>query len=137
MGSPATTLRIGGIARIVYGVLALLFPRRMFAASGLGEPDPDVRYFNALFGGRDIVVGLWILKALREGDEDLALRANVGCEAMDSLALAQEIRLRGGLDRDDRGPRVQRRRLAELARRPAPPRLRPLAPPPAPFILGT
>ena len=99
MGAPATTLRIGGIARIVYGVLALLFPRRMFAASGLGEPDPDVRYFNALFGGRDIVVGLWILKALREGDEDLALQANVGCEAMDSLALAQEIRLRGGLDR--------------------------------------
>jgi hypothetical protein len=99
VGSPATTLRIGGIARIVYGVLALLFPRRMFVASGLGEPDPDVRYFNALFGGRDIVVGLWILKALREGDEDLALQANVGCEAMDSLALAQEIRLRGGFDR--------------------------------------
>ena len=99
MGAPATTLRIGGIARIVYGVLALLFPRRMFAASGLGEPDPDVRYFNALFGGRDIVVGLWILKALREGDEDLALQANVGCEAMDSLELAQEIRLRGGFDR--------------------------------------
>ena len=54
-----------------------------------------MRYFNALFGGRDIVVGLWILKALREGDEDLALQANVGCEAMDSVALAQEIRLRG------------------------------------------
>jgi hypothetical protein len=99
MGSPVTTLRIGGIARIVYGVLALLLPRRMFAAAGYGEPDPDVRYFNALFGGRDIVVGLWILKAINEGDHDLALRANVACEATDSVALAQEIRQRGGLDR--------------------------------------
>jgi hypothetical protein len=103
VGSPATTLRFGGIARIVYGVLALLFPRRMFAASGLGEPDPDVRYFNALFGGRDIVVD----------------------------SPARRVR-----PRDGRGPRVQRRRLAELARRPAQARLTRLAPPPAPFILG-
>jgi hypothetical protein len=99
MGSPATTLRIGGIARIVYGVLALFLPRRMFAAFGFGEPDPDVRYFNALFGGRDILVGLLILKALREGDEDLALKANIACEATDSIALATELRERGGLDR--------------------------------------
>jgi hypothetical protein len=99
MGSPATTLRIGGISRIVYGVLALFLPRRMFAAFGFGEPDPDVRYFNALFGGRDILVGLWILKALREGDEDLALKANIACEATDSIALATELRERGGFDR--------------------------------------
>lgn len=99
MGSPAATLRFGGIARIVYGVLALVFPRRMFAASGFGEPEADVRYFNALFGGRDIVVGLWILKALRDGDEDLALKANIACEATDSVALANELRERGGFDR--------------------------------------
>ena len=60
---------------------------------------PDVRYFNALFGGRDIVVGLWILKAIRDGDHDLALKANIACEATDSIALAQEVRERGGLDR--------------------------------------
>ena len=99
MGSPAATLRLGGIIRIVYGVFALLFPRRMFAAFGFGEPDPDVRYFNALFGGRDIVVGLWICKAVREDDLDLALLANVGCEAGDSAALVQELRHRGGFDR--------------------------------------
>ena len=98
MGSPATTLRIGGISRIVYGVLALFLPRRMFAALGFGEPEPDVRYFNALFGGRDIVVGLWILKAVRDGDEDLALKANIACEATDSIALATELRERGGFD---------------------------------------
>ena len=94
----------------------------MFAAFGFGEPEPDVRYFNALFGGRDILVGLLILKAVRDGDEDLALKANIACEATDSIALghraARARRLRPG---DLRGPRVQRRRLAELAQRPAPP----------------
>ena len=94
----------------------------MFAAFGFGEPEPDVRYFNALFGGRDIVVGLWILKAVRDGDEDLALKANIACEATDSIALATELRERGGFDRaTTAGARVQRRRLAELAQRPTPP----------------
>ena len=124
VGSPAATLRLGGIIRIVYGVFALLLPRRMFAAFGFGEPDPDVRYFNALFGGRDIVVGLWICKAVREGDLDLALLANVGCEAATRLALVQELRHRGGLrPRDRRRAGVQPRRLGELARGRAPPRL--------------
>jgi hypothetical protein len=98
VGSPATTLRFGGLARIVYGLLALFAPKRMFAAFGFDGPDPDVRYFNALFGGRDILVGLWILKALRDGDEDLALKANIACEATDSIALANELRERGGFD---------------------------------------
>ncbi len=124
MGSPAATLRLGGIIRIVYGVFALLFPRRMFAAFGFGEPDPDVRYFNALFGGRDIVVGLWICKAVREDDLDLALLANVGCEAGDSRgARAGAPPSRRLRPRDRRGPGVQPRRLGELARGRAPPRL--------------
>jgi hypothetical protein len=98
VGSPAATLRFGGIVRIVYGLLALFAPKRMFSSFGFDEPDPDARYFNALFGGRDIVVGLWILKAVRDGDEDLALKANIACEASDSVALANELRARGGFD---------------------------------------
>jgi hypothetical protein len=98
MSSPATTLRIGAIVRIVYGVVALFAPARMFKAFGMGDPDPDVRYFNALFGGRDIVVGLWTLKAVDEGRLDHALLANVGCETTDGIALVQEVRSRGKVD---------------------------------------
>ena len=104
MGSPATTLRIGGIVRIVYGVLALLLPRRMFAAFGFGEPEPDVRYFNALFGGRDIVVGLWILKALtgRRRGPRAAGEHRLRGDRLDR-ARYQSCAQRGGLRRDDRG----------------------------------
>jgi hypothetical protein len=98
MSSPATTLRIGAMVRIVYGLFALFAPSRMFKAFGMGDPDPDVRYFNALFGGRDIVVGLWTLKAVDEGRLDEALLANVGCEATDGIALIQEVRSRGRVD---------------------------------------
>jgi hypothetical protein len=99
MGSPASSLRVGAIVRIVYGVLALFAPTRMFRAFGFGDPEPDPRYFNALFGGRDIVVGAWIMKAVDEGDLDTALAAHMGCEATDTIALAQEVRRRGGFDR--------------------------------------
>ncbi len=87
------------MVRIVYGLLALFAPKRMFDSFGFGEPEPDARYFNALFGGRDIVVGGWILKATDEGDLGTALAAHIGCEATDSIALAQEVRQRGGFDR--------------------------------------
>ena len=49
-------------------------------------------------------------------------KANIACEATDSIALATELRERGGFDgTTSGGARVQRRRLAELAQRPAPP----------------
>ncbi len=98
MGSPAASMRIGAVVRILYGVFSLFAPDRMFKASGFDAPEPDVRYFNALFGGRDILVGAWIWKTIDAGDLDTALAAHVGCEATDSIALVQEVRRRGGLD---------------------------------------
>ena len=41
---------------------------------GLDAPETDERYFNALFGGRDIVVGAWIWKAIDDGNLDSAAR---------------------------------------------------------------
>ena len=99
MGSPATSLRIAAFVRILYGLFALFAPKRMFASMGFDDPEPEARYFNALFGGRDIVVGVWTLKAVGDGDLDQALLANAGCEATDMVALVQEVRHRGGLDR--------------------------------------
>jgi hypothetical protein len=92
------TLMGGVVLRTVYGVLALGAPRLMFRSAGQSEPDPNVRYFNALFGGRDIVVAGWTVAALRQGREREALAANIGCELGDSIALVQELRVRGGLD---------------------------------------
>lgn len=99
MASPATSLRIVALVRILYGLFALFAPKRMFASMGFEDPEPDARYFNALFGGRDIVVGAWTLKAVGDGDIDQALLANAGCEATDMVSLVQEVRQRGGLDR--------------------------------------
>jgi hypothetical protein len=92
------TLMVGAIVRTVYGLLSLGAPRLMFRSAGAAEPDPNVRYFNALFGGRDIVVAGWTAAALCQGREREALVANIGCELGDSIALVQELRTRRGLD---------------------------------------
>lgn len=70
MASPATSLRIVAFVRILYGVFALFAPKRMFASMGFDDPEPDTRYFNALLGGRDIVVGAWTLRVVGDGDLD-------------------------------------------------------------------
>ena len=48
----------GSIIRALYGVLALFFPKLLLAGSGMTEEDlgAEARYFNRLFGGRDLLV---------------------------------------------------------------------------------
>ena len=86
----------GVIARTAYGLLSLFAPKVIFA--GQGKPPPDSRYFNALFGGRDLTVAAVSYAALRSGREREALLVNVSCEATDFLALVQEIRERRSVD---------------------------------------
>ena len=82
----------GAIVRTAYGLLSLFAPKAIFAPAGQGKPPPDSRYFNALFGGRDLTVAAVTFAALRSGREREALLANVSCEATDFMALVQEIR---------------------------------------------
>lgn len=91
----------GSAIRAAYGVLALFFPKFLAASAGMSEadPDPEARYFNRLFGGRDIVVAGATVAAVRTGVERPAAQANLACELTDSIALVQEFRNRGGLDR--------------------------------------
>jgi hypothetical protein len=93
----------GSVGRGLYGALALLAPKALLApipgidVDDLGE---DARYFNRLFGGRDLLVAVATVVALRRWDaEREALAANVFCEVTDSISLLQELRERGQLDR--------------------------------------
>jgi hypothetical protein len=98
----ATKILIQGSAiRAAYGLLALLFPKLLYASVGMSEAevDPEARYFNRLFGGRDLVVAGATVAAARTGAERPAAQANLACELTDSIALLEEVRRRGGLDR--------------------------------------
>jgi hypothetical protein len=92
----------GSIVRGAYGVLALLAPKVLVAAiPGMTEDDldGDARYFNRLFGGRDLLVAFATVAAARRGGvEREALAANVFCELTDSISLAEELRSRRKLD---------------------------------------
>jgi hypothetical protein len=88
----------GAVARSVYGLLSLFVPRAIFSAAGQRKPPPDTRYFNALFGGRDLTVAGLTVAAVRAGREREALLANVSCELTDLLALVQEVRAGRRLD---------------------------------------
>ncbi len=91
----------GSIIRAGYGVLALLFPKLLLAASGMSEEqlDPEARYFNRLFGGRDVLVAGLTVAAARAGEETLATEINLACEFTDTVSLLEEARGRGGMDR--------------------------------------
>jgi hypothetical protein len=90
-------MRNGTSVRLGYGVLSLFAPDLLFKLSGkAAEPEP--RYFNALFGGRDLTVCAATVAALNAGREREAVLINMSCEATDLVALLQEVRQRGGLD---------------------------------------
>jgi hypothetical protein len=97
----STVLIQGSIGRAAYGILALLFPKLLFSSVGISEDqvDPDTRYFNRLFGGRDVLVAGATVAATRAGALRPAAKANLICEVTDSISLVEEIRARGGLDR--------------------------------------
>src|SRR3954453_9382303 len=87
----------GSAVRLVYGLMSLLAPDVLFKLSG-NAVEPEPRYFNALFGGRDVTVVGATAAAINAGREREAVLLNMSCEATDLLALAQEARARGGLD---------------------------------------
>jgi hypothetical protein len=91
----------GSVIRAAYGILAMLFPKLLLAGAGLNESQvgEEGRYFNRLFGGRDLLVAIVTVKAVRAGAEGKAVTANLACELTDSIALAEELRSRGGIDR--------------------------------------
>jgi hypothetical protein len=97
-----TFLIQGSIVRALYGLVALLAPKVLVASvPGMSEEDldDDARYFNRLFGGRDLLVALATVAAVRAGSEAPALKANLFCELTDSVSLVEEVRGRGKLDR--------------------------------------
>jgi len=84
-------LRTWGVVRIAYGVVALFAPRVIVKLLRV-QPHPDVRGFNAFLGSRDIVIGAYSIAAASNGREMDAVALNQGCEAIDTIALTQEIR---------------------------------------------
>src|ERR1700709_927760 len=87
----------GTSVRLAYGMLSMFTPNLLFKLSG--KPvEAEPRYFNALFGGRDLSVCAATLSALKAGREREAGLLHMSCEATDLVALVQEARARGGLD---------------------------------------
>ena len=97
----AKILLQGSIIRATYGILALLFPKLLLAATKMTEEQigPEARYFNRLFGGRDLLVAGATVLAVRAGAPEQAVKANLLAEFTDTVSLAEEARSRGGLDR--------------------------------------
>jgi hypothetical protein len=91
----------GAALRATYGLFALGFPKALNASAGIREDevDPDARYLNRLFGGRDLLVAGLTLAAVRAGDERHALKINLICEGTDTISLLEELRARRGVDR--------------------------------------
>jgi hypothetical protein len=89
----------GSLIRAGYGLAALLLPKVLFKAIGLKETDPDARYLNRLFGGRDLLVAGQTALAVRRGTAGGATAVNLIAEATDTVALVEEYRERGKLDR--------------------------------------
>ena len=91
----------GSAVRASYGIAALLFPKQLAAAGGMKEEDVDLdaRYLNRLFGGRDLLVAGLTVAVVNTGNEAGAAKLNLLAEATDTVALLEEVRSRGGLDR--------------------------------------
>jgi hypothetical protein len=88
----------GSIVRALYGLLALFAPELLVKAIPGVELEEDARYLNRLFGGRDLLVTIGTVSAVRSGAHSSAVMANVFCEITDSVSLAEEVRVRGKLD---------------------------------------
>lgn len=84
-------LRIWAWIRIAYGVGAILAPKALLSALRCSQ-DKDVRGFNAFLGSRDIVIGAVALCAKDPAAVRTAVTLNQGCELVDTLVLAQEVR---------------------------------------------
>ena len=92
-----TLMRNGTAVRLAYGLLSLFAPNTLFRLSG--KPvEAEPRYFNALFGGRDLTICAATQSALKAGRDRDAILLNLSCEATDFISLVQEARARGGLD---------------------------------------
>ena len=91
----------GSILRSAYGILALLFPKLLLAATRTSEDQfgTEARYFNRLFGGRDLLVAGATVLAVRSGAAEQAVKANLIAEFTDTVSLVEEARQRGGMDR--------------------------------------
>jgi hypothetical protein len=89
----------GSLIRVAYGVGSLLFPKVLFASIGMKEIDPEARYLNRLFGGRDLVIAGLTVDAARRGNGVSAAVTNLLCEATDTVGLVEEVRARGKLER--------------------------------------
>lgn len=93
----------GSVVRGVYGLLALFAPKILIAATpGIRDEDYDknARYFNRLFGGRELSIAVATVLAMRRtGAERPAVTVNVICELTDSVALVGELRDRRAFDR--------------------------------------
>ncbi len=97
MSARPILLQTAGV-RIAYGLVSLLAPRLVFAAARMGDPEPDARYANALFGGRDLTVAATTISLLNAGREREALWVNASCEATDLAALLFEARRRRAVE---------------------------------------
>lgn len=93
-----TLLATNTAIRTVYGVGAMFAPNGLARAAGVPSPEPDARYLNTLFGGRDLTVAALATAALRDGEERRALALIASCEATDLVGLLLEVRRRGALD---------------------------------------
>jgi len=60
--------------------------------------EAEPRYFNALFGGRDLSIAAVTVSAANAGRERDAVLLNMSCEATDLAALVQELRQGRGFD---------------------------------------
>jgi hypothetical protein len=91
----------GSVVRALYGTLALFLPKLLLASVGMSEEEVgnEARYFNRLLGGRDLLVALGTVLAVKAGSDANAVKTNLFCEATDSIALGAEIRARGKLER--------------------------------------
>ena len=95
--SAARTLKQLSALRVAYGLTAMFAPQLMEKGAAT-QLDPEARYFNALFGGRDFSIVAATIGLLRAGHERVALLLNASCEATDALALVQEYRRRREVD---------------------------------------
>ncbi len=98
MSSARGVLYQGVVVRTIYGLLSLFAPKAIFAPARKWPTAPDTRYFNALFGGRDISIAIATLALVQAGREREAVMLNASCEATDMVSMAQEFRARGEVD---------------------------------------
>lgn len=96
--SASAILMLNAALRTAYGVGALLAPDAQAWAARMPTLPADARYFNALFGGRDLTVAAGTAALLRGGHEKAALVVATSCEITDLLAWTQEARRRGDPD---------------------------------------